>query len=75
MSYLSRGLTKMEGRVAVLNRPALADLLRTMPGRAPPFANDVEGNKPAANAKLYIEVRNCSPGVLFDELPCKCFLL
>ena len=52
---LFRYLTKMEGEMARLDRPALADFLRTVPSRAPRAVNG-DSFKPAASAKLYAEV-------------------
>ena len=61
-SVCRRSLTRLEGRVAVLDRPALADFLRTVVGKGQPQGARREAGKPLADTKLYIEVRcivNC----------------
>ena len=56
-----RSLTKLEGHVAVLNRPALADFLRTIPGKSNAVLAGDPGVRPAANAKVYMEVCSQAP--------------
>ena len=46
--------------MAVLNKPALADFLRTVPGKSRDVRSRDQGLKPAGNAKLYMEVRRCA---------------
>ncbi|CAL5224335.1 g7007 [Coccomyxa viridis] len=54
-SWASRSLTKLEGGVAVLNKPALADFLRTVPGNSRVVRVRDQGSRPAGNAKQYME--------------------
>ena len=54
---MRRSLTKLEGGVAVLNKPALADFLRTVPGNSRVVRVRDQGSRPAGNAKQYMEVR------------------
>ena len=53
---MRRSLTKLEGEVAVLNKPALADFLRSVPGPTRDVRTRDQGSRPAGNAKLYMEV-------------------
>lgn len=62
MVLCCRILTRLEGRVAVLDRPALADFLRAAVGKGQPQGARREAGKPPADIELYIEVRltvNC----------------
>ena len=49
--------------MAMLNRPALADFLRTVPSKAQRALN-TDSFRPAASAKLYAEVGCSSPWVM-----------
>ena len=55
-SVCRRSLTRLEGRVAVLDRPVLADFLRAVVGKGQPQGARREAGKPPADTKLYIEV-------------------
>ena len=57
----------MEGEIAVLNRPALADFLRTVPSKAPRVVS-ADSFKPAASARLYAEV-GCSSACVMPYKP------
>ena len=68
-ALLCRNLTKMEGEVVRLNRPALADFLRTVTSKAP-RAVSADSFRPAASAKLYAEVGCSSPCVMLFKTRC-----
>ena len=56
--------------MAVLNKPALADFLRTVPGKSRDVLVRDHGSKPAGDAKLYIEVWSCATSGFFCGLQC-----